>query len=86
MAALETGYISLEDIEYVVKYDDLWNPHKSDFEKIVGFVGTVAGVSTIFLPPPWNITASIAVGIIEGLVLSKNKNGARNDNPSTFIE
>jgi hypothetical protein len=86
MAALETGYISLEDIEYVVKYDDLWNPHKSSFEKIVGFVGTIAGVSTIFLPPPWNITASIAVGIIEGLVLSKNKNGAENDNPSTFIE
>jgi hypothetical protein len=86
MAAFETGYITFEDIEFVVKYDDLWNPHKSDFEKIVGFVGTIAGVSSIFLPPPWNITASIAIGIIEGLVLSTRKNGAENDNPSTFIE
>lgn len=86
MAALETGYISLEDIEYVVKYDDLWNPNKTDLEKIVGFVGSVAGVSTLFLPPPWNITASIAIGVIEGIILSKHKNGAVNDNPSTFIE
>lgn len=86
MAAFETGYITLEDIEYVVKYDDLWNPNKTDFEKIVGFVGTIAGVSTIFLPPPWNITISIAIGVIEGLILGTQKNGAENDNPSTFIE
>lgn len=86
MAAFETGYITIEDLEYVVKYDDLWNPTKSNFEKIVGFVGTVAGFSTIFLPPPWNITVSIALGVIEGLVLSIEKNGAKNDNPSTFIE
>jgi hypothetical protein len=86
MAAFETGYITLEDIEYVVKYDDLWNPNKTSFEKIVGFVGTIAGVSTIFLPPPWNITISIAIGVIEGLILGTQKNGAENDNPSTFIE
>jgi hypothetical protein len=86
MAALETGYISLEDIEYVVKYDDLWNPEISGFERVVGFVATVSGYGTFFLPPPWNITTSIAIGVVEGLILNTRRNGADNDNPATFIE
>lgn len=86
MAALETGYISLEEIEFVIQYDDLWNPEKSKFEKISGFIFTVAGYSTFFLPPPWNITASIALGVVEGLVEAKNRKGSENDNPATFIE
>lgn len=86
MASLETGYISLEDLEFVVKYDDLWNPNKTRFEKVSGFVFTVAGYSTFLLPPPWNIAASIALGVVEGVVSSKHRNGAENDNPSTIIE
>lgn len=87
LAALETGYITLDDIAYVVKYDDLWNPQKSKFEKISRFIFTVTGYSTFFLPPPWNIIASLALGVVEGVVDSKNpNNGASNDNPATFIE
>lgn len=86
MAALETGYISLEEIEFVVQYDDLWNPERTKFEKISGFIFTVAGYSTFFLPPPWNITASIALGVVEGVVDAKFKKGSENDNPATFIE
>ena len=86
MAAFETGYITFEDLEFVVKYDDLWNPNKSSFEKIIGFTFSVAGVSSIFLPPPWNITATIALGVIEGLILNTKRDGAENDNPATFIE
>ncbi len=85
-AAFETGYITFEDLEYVVKYDDLWNPTTTPFEKIVGFSFNVAGVGSIFLPPPWNITATIALGVVEGLILNTRKNGAENDNPATFIE
>ena len=86
VAAYETGYITVEDIEYVVKYDDLWNPTTSNFEKVVGFVGTVARMGSIFVPIPWNIPTSIALGIAEGLILNTRKNGAENDNPATFIE
>ncbi len=86
LAALETGYVSLEEIEFVIQYDDLWNPEKSQFEKISGFIFTVAGYTTFFLPPPWNITASIALGVVEGIVDSKNRKGSENDNPATFIE
>jgi hypothetical protein len=86
MAALETGYVSLEEIEFVIQYDDLWNPEKTQFEEISGFIFTVAGYTTFFLPPPWNITASIALGVVEGIVDSKNRKGSENDNPATFIE
>lgn len=87
MAAYETGYITTEDLDYVVKYDDLWNPEKTQWEKISSFVFKVAGYSSFFLPPPWNIVTSIAMGVAEGVVENKYfRNGVDNDNPATFIE
>jgi hypothetical protein len=86
MASLEVGYISLEDIEFVVKYDDLWNPTTSKYERMRKFVFTSLGYSTFFLPPPFNIAASLALGVVEGIVDNNNKDGASNDNPGTFIE
>ncbi|MGZ3787702.1 MAG: hypothetical protein ACXVLQ_04225 [Bacteriovorax sp.] len=86
MASFEVGYISLEDIEFVVKYDDLWNPTTTKYERISKFIYSIVGYSTFFLPPPWNITASIALGVIEGVIDNNHKNGAENDNPGTFIE
>jgi hypothetical protein len=86
MAAFETGYISFEDIEYAIRYDDLWNPEISRQEKVIGFVRSVLGYATFLLPPPWNVTTSIVLGIAEGLVSKQFVNGAENDNPSTFIE
>jgi hypothetical protein len=86
VAAFETGYISYEDLEFVVKYDDLWNPSKTKAERIFGFIFTGLGYASFVVPPPWNITASIALGIVEGIVSNKFKKGADNDNPATFIE
>jgi hypothetical protein len=86
MASLEVGYITLEDIEFVAKYDDLWNPETSKYERVSKFVFTVAGYTTFFLPPPFNIAASLALGIVEGIADNQHKNGATNDNPGTFIE
>lgn len=87
MAAFETGYITFEDLEFVVQYDDLWNPEMSKWERISGFIFKVAGYSNFFIPPPFNVATSIAIGIIEGIVDDKFfRNGANNDNPATFIE
>lgn len=86
MASLETGYLSLDDIEYVAKYDDLWNPQISKTERIMNMTFRVAGYGTFFLPPPWNVTAALALSIVEGIADSKNIDGASNDNPNTFIE
>lgn len=86
MAALETGYISLDDIAFVVQYDDLWNPHKTQFEKVSGFVFKFVGYATFFLPPPWNVFTSLAIGVVGGVIDKRNQSGAQNDNPATFIE
>lgn len=86
MAALETGYISLEDINYVVQYDDLWNPTVGRFEKISKFIFTIAGYTTFYLPPPWNVFTSMALGIIGGVIDNRTSRGVDNDNPATFIE
>jgi hypothetical protein len=86
MAGFETGYISIEDINYVVRYDDLWNPNITKFERVMGLVFKVAGYSTFFLPPPWNVVATIAIGIVDGIVEKRTSTGAENDNPATFIE
>lgn len=87
MAAFETGYITHEDLEHVIRYDDLWNPEMTKWEKISGFIFKVAGYSNFFVPPPWNVATSIAISVIEGIVDNKFfKNGADNDNPATFIE
>jgi hypothetical protein len=85
MAALETGYLSLEELSYVLKYDDLWNPHKSKFEKVSGFVMEVAGYGSFLLPPPWNIVASVAIGIVEGIIEGKERKGTDNDNPGSIV-
>jgi hypothetical protein len=85
MASLETGYLSLDDIEYVVKYDDLWNPETTKFERYMRLTFRVAGYATFFVPPPYNVTAALTLSIIEGIVDSKNINGADNDNSNTII-
>lgn len=86
MAALETGYITHEDIEYVVAYDDLWNPATTKFERVMKFIFNTARVATFFVPTPFNITASIAITIVEGVVASKTSKGADNDNPASIID
>jgi hypothetical protein len=87
MAAYETGYISIDDIEYVVKYDDLWNPTISKMQRVKGFIVRVTGYSTFFLPPPWNVIATIAIGVTDTVIDNRFfRNGADNDNPATFIE
>lgn len=86
MAGLETGYISLDDIAFVVQYDDLWNPYKTRYDKISGFVFKFVGYATFFLPPPWNVFTSLAIGIVGGVIDKRRTSGAQNDNPATFIE
>jgi hypothetical protein len=85
MASFETGYISFDDIEYVVKYDDLWNPNISKTERMLKMTFNIAGYATFLLPAPWNVTAALGLSIMEGIVESKNVNGANNDNANAII-
>jgi hypothetical protein len=86
MAAFETGYLTIEDIEYAIRYDDLWNPTKTRFDRISGFIFSFTGYATFFVPPPYNVTASLGLAIIQGIVNSNNVKGEDNDNAATFIQ
>lgn len=86
MAAFESGYITIEDLEYVVQYDDLWNPSKTKFERIIGYIFRFTGLSMFFVPPPFNVAATLALTVVEGVVNNKMRKGADNDNPATFID
>lgn len=84
-AALETGYITHEDIQTVIKYDDLWNQELPPFYRIKNFAYMLGRSSLLYLPPPWNITASIGLTAIESLINKNNVNGENNDNPTTLF-
>lgn len=86
VAALETGYISHEDIEYVVKYDDLWNREMPKWYRLKNFFYTLGRATIFYLPPPMNITGSLAFVAIESFLADRKNIGERNDNPATFIE
>lgn len=86
MAAFETGYLTMEDIEYAIQYDDLWNPEKTKFERIMGFIFRITGYATFFVPPPWNVTATLGLAIIQGAIDKHNVKGADNENAATFID
>ncbi len=85
MAAFETGYVTIEDINYVVRYDDLWNPSKTKFERITGYIFRFTGLSLFFVPPPFNVAATIGLSIVEGIVKKLSIKGEDNDHAATFI-
>lgn len=85
MAAFETGYVTIEDIDYVLKYDDLWNPSMTRFERITGYIFRFTGLSLFFVPPPFNVAATIGLTIVQGIVRKKSITGDDNDHAATFI-
>ena len=86
MAAFETGYLTLEDIQFALMYDNLWNPTRTRFERIFGFTTSLVGYATFFVPPPYNVAASLGMAIIDGIVREKTRKGEDNDNAATYIQ
>lgn len=76
-AAYETGFIKSSELDYVLKFEDLWNPKTPKWKKYANFAFSLAGSAAFYLPPPWNIVGSI------GLVLAQSKivNGDQQPDP-----
>lgn len=66
-AAYETGYIKSEELNYLLKFEDFWDPKTPRWKTYANFAFSLAGTATFYLPPPWNIVGAI------GLVLSQSK-------------
>ena len=84
-AAFETGYLTFEDIEYALRYDNLWNPTQTKFEVVSGYVFSFLGYASFFVPPPHNVTTSLVLAIAQNIVNSKIIKGEENDNPASII-
>ncbi|MFP5385106.1 MAG: hypothetical protein ACLGHN_03455 [Bacteriovoracia bacterium] len=76
-AAYETGFIKSEELDHVLKFEDLWNPKTPKWKKYANFAFSLAGTASFYLPPPWNIIGAI------GLVLTQSKlvNGDQQPDP-----
>lgn len=85
-AALETGYITHEDISYVLAYDDLWNPEPEPWRRLKNFCFSLGRTSILYLPAPYNIVGTIGLAALQGFLADNNNKGASNDNPATIIE
>ncbi len=84
MAALETGYISHHDIEYVIKYDDLWNPEISPWKKFKDYTLSFAGTAAFYLPPPWNVIGAVGL-VFVNTKLSSKKGHENHENPANIF-
>lgn len=84
LAALETGYITHEEVGLALKYDDLWNREKSKLAKALGLVMRVGGMAVFYLPPPYNVIGAIGVTLINAKVINKPR-GENNDNPTSIF-
>lgn len=76
-AAYEAGYIRSEELDYVLRFEELWNPKTPKWKAYANFAFSLAGTAAFYLPPPWNIIGAI------GLVLTQSKlvNGDEKPDP-----
>jgi uncharacterized protein YeaO (DUF488 family) len=75
-AAFESGFIKTEELDYVLKFEDFWNPKVPKWKAYSDFAFGLAGSASFYLPPPWNILGAI------GLVLTQSKvNGEPEPDP-----
>lgn len=84
MAALETGYISHEEVELALTYDDLWNKEDSKLMQALKVVFKIGGTAVFYLPPPYNIIGGITVALINAKIIYK-KDGADYENPAALF-
>ena len=64
-AAFETGFIKSEELEQVLKFEEIWNPKVEKWRAYSNFAFQLAGSATFFLPPPWNVVGALALVITQ---------------------
>ncbi len=74
-AAFETGFIKSEELDYVLKFEDFWNPKNSRWKAYINMAISLTGSATFYLPPPWNTVGAL------GLLLSQARNLTRGKKP-----
>jgi hypothetical protein len=61
------------------------NPHKSKWHKVRDWIFSISGSASVFLPPPYNIAATLGIIIVQGIVESKDKDKSNNEHSNGVI-
>lgn len=84
LAALETGYITHEEVELVLTYDDLWNKQESKLMEAIRFTFRIGSTAVFYLPPPYNIIGGIGVALINAKIIYR-KDGSDYESPAALF-
>lgn len=71
IASVETGFIHARELDAALAVDDLWNPKTPGWQKAWNITKKYGAPALILIPPPGNLWASLAVGLVEALVQKK---------------
>lgn len=77
MAALETGVITFDELDYVVQYENFWNPPAMRpplWKQMLGYFMDFAGTASFYLPTPFNLVGAIGLVFTETLLFKKKQN------------
>ena len=84
-AAYETGFIKSEELDYLLKFEDFWNPKTPKWKTYANFSFSLAGTATFYLPPPWNIVGAVGLIFTQSKILNKDKDPDVDDNWNVII-
>lgn len=84
-AAYETGFIKSEELDYVLKFEEFWNPQTPKWKTYTNFAFSLAGTATFYLPPPWNIVGAVALVLTQSKIMSNGQQPDPDDNWNVII-
>lgn len=84
-AAYETGAVTSKELDYVLKFDDLWNPKISRWRGIASLTLSIAGTGTFLLPTPFNYIGAIALIFTQSRLAGGQKTENPEDNENVII-
>jgi hypothetical protein len=84
-AAFETGFIKSEELDHVLKFEDLWNPKTPKWKKYANFAFSLAGSASFYLPPPFNIIGAIGLVLVQSKLVNGEQQPDEDDNWNVII-
>ncbi len=84
-AAYETGLIKSEELDYILKFEEMWNPTVPRWKKYAGLAFSLVGTASFYLPPPWNIIGAIGLVVTQTKVMNMDNKPSSDDNWNSVI-
>jgi hypothetical protein len=84
-AAFETGYIKSDELDPIIKFEEIWNPKEKKWKTYANFAFSLVGSASFYLPPPWNIVGAIGLVVIQSKLIDKKRPADPEDSWNSVI-